>query len=424
MSANTSPSLEKDLAADQTPRALADLRILDLSRILAGPWCTQNLADLGAEVIKIERPGKGDDTRAWGPPWLPNEAPGSQRDSSYYSAANRGKKSVTVDITTVEGQEIIHALVKNCDVVVENFKVGNLKKYGLDYDTLRNINPAIIYCSITGFGQTGPYAHRPGYDFVFQGMGGMMSITGERDDLPGGGPQKVGIALADIVTGMYATTAILAAVHYRSRTGQGQHIDMALLDSIVALGSNQVTAFFAAGDIPKRMGNAHMSLVPYGVYPTRNGHIIIAIGNDQQWMRFCELIERPDLASDQTYATVSGRIINRTDLDAQLIISLKKQDSDTWLRLLEQGGVPCGPINNYSEVFQNPQVQHRQLHVRQERHDGARIDSAASPLRLSETPPAYDLPPPIVGQHTDEVLQAVLDMSSERLAQLRARRIL
>lgn len=407
-----------------SPRALDDLRILDLSRILAGPWCSQNLADLGADVIKVERPESGDDTRAWGPPWLPGTEEGARRDSSYYSAANRGKKSITVDFTTPDGQALIRDLAANSDVLIENFKVGTLKKYGLDYDAIRAINPGIIYCSITGFGQTGPYADRPGYDFVFQGMGGLMSVTGERDDLPGGGPQKVGIALADITTGMYATIAILAAVNYKKRTGIGQHIDMALLDSIVALGSNQITAYFASETVPKRMGNAHMSLVPYGVYPTRNGHIIIAIGNDAQWQRFCELIERPDLAQDHDLQKVTGRIINRVMLDQQLLPTMQSRDSEDWLTRLEQGGVPCGPINNYEEVFQNPQVQHRELLVQLQREDGARVGTAASPMRLQKTPPCYDLPPPAVGQHTDEVLRSVLGLSPSRLSDLRARSII
>ena len=413
-----------DMSQSGGEKALSNIRVLDLSRILAGPWCTQNLADLGAEVIKIERPGTGDDTRAWGPPWLPGQEGDHAPDSSYYSAANRGKKSVTVDITTPEGQDMIRRMSRSSDVFIENFKVGNLKKYGLDYESIRQENPDIIYCSITGFGQDGPYAHRPGYDFVFQGMGGMMSITGERDDLPGGGPQKVGIALADVITGMYATIAILAAVNHRHQSGKGQYIDMSLLDCIVALGSNQITGYFAGGKVPVRMGNAHMSLVPYGVYPTRNGHIIIAIGNDEQWQRYCSVIGRADLAAEEDFRKVTGRIINRERLDVELKKSMQTRDSETWLELLEQHSVPCGPINNYEQVFQNPQVIHRNLHIELQREDGARIGAAASPLRLAETPPSYDLPPPLVGQHTDEVLKAMLNMDSEQLATLRERNII
>jgi crotonobetainyl-CoA:carnitine CoA-transferase CaiB-like acyl-CoA transferase len=400
-------------------KALSNIRVLDLTRILAGPWCTQNLADLGAEIIKIERPGHGDDTRAWGPPWLPGQQTDQVADSSYYSAANRGKRSVTIDITTEQGQALIKRLARISDVFIENFKVGNLKKYGLDYDSIRKENPQIIYCSITGFGQDGPYSHRPGYDFVFQGMGGMMSITGEKDSLPGGGPQKVGIALADIMTGMYSTIAVLAAVNHRNKSGQGQYIDMSLLDCIVALGSNQITGYFSSGNVPARMGNAHMSLVPYGVYPTLDGHIIIAIGNDEQWQRYCSAIDRHDLASDEDFTKVTGRIVNRERLDANLNQTMQTRSSDDWLAVLEKNGVPCGPINNYEQVFQNEQVIHRKLKVDLEREDGARISAAASPLRLTSTPPTYDLPPPIVGQHTDELLQQLLDIDDGELAQLR-----
>ena len=408
------------LHGSEDNKALSNIRVLDLSRILAGPWCTQNLADLGAEVIKIERPGVGDDTRQWGPPWLPGENEQQAADSSYYSAANRGKKSVTVDITTLEGQNLVRTLARSSDVFIENYKVGNLKKYGLDYDSIKKENPAIIYCSITGFGQSGPYAHRPGYDFVFQGMGGMMSITGERDDLPGGGPQKVGIALADIMTGMYSTIAILAALNHRSKSGEGQYIDMSLLDCIVALGSNQVTGFFASGNIPKRMGNAHMSLVPYGVYPTQDGHIILAVGNDEQWQRLCQVLGHPELAVDTRFTRVTDRIINRTDLDLALNMALSKKGSATWLSELEANGVPCGPINNYREVFDNEQVIHRGLKIELQRDDGARIGCAASPLRLTATPPSYELPPPCLGQHTLEVLKAVLNLNDEQISTLKS----
>lgn len=405
-------------------KALSNIRVLDLSRILAGPWCTQNLADLGAEVIKIERPGTGDDTRGWGPPWLPGQDDHHAPDSSYYSAANRGKKSVTVDITTTEGQRLIRQLARSSDVFIENFKVGNLKKYGLDYESIKQENPSIIYCSITGFGQDGPYAHRPGYDFVFQGMGGMMSITGERDDLPGGGPQKVGIALADIITGMYSTIAILAAVNHRNKSGKGQYIDMSLLDCIVALGSNQVTGYFAGGKVPQRMGNAHMSLVPYGVYATRDGHIIIAVGNDDQWQRLCAVMKRPDLATDPRFTKVTHRIINREALDQALNETLHTRDSADWLDVMESEGVPCGPINNYQQVFENEQVIHRQLRLDLERDDGARVGCAASPLRLSETPPSYELPPPRIGQHTDQVLRTIAGLSDEQLQSLRAGKVI
>ncbi|CAM3781772.1 CaiB/BaiF CoA transferase family protein [Bordetella tumulicola] len=400
-------------------KALSNIRVLDLSRILAGPWCTQNLADLGADVIKVERPGVGDDTRVWGPPWLPVSDETDATDSSYYAAANRGKRSVTVDITTEQGQLLIKRLAMMSDVFIENFKVGNLKKYGLDYESIRRENPSIIYCSITGFGQDGPYSHRPGYDFVFQGMGGMMSITGEKDGSPGGGPQKVGIALADIITGMYSTIAILAAVNHRAKSGEGQYIDMSLLDSVVALGSNQITGYFASGKVPVRMGNAHMSLVPYGVYPTHDGHIIIAVGNDDQWQRYCVVMARDDLAADPDFAKVTGRIVNRERLDVALKATMQTRDSATWLDLLEKSGVPCGPINTYDQVFDNEQVKHRELRVDYEREDGARVSAAASPLRLTATPPTYDLPPPMIGQHTDEILGGLLGLNDQELTALR-----
>lgn len=416
---NTLDPVDQNTGNTNSDKALSNIRVLDLSRILAGPWCTQNLADLGAEVIKVERPGAGDDTRAWGPPWLPGQDEESAMDSSYYSAANRGKKSITVDFTTAEGQALIKRLARTSDVFIENFKVGNLKRYGLDYESIRKENPSIIYCSITGFGQDGPFAHRPGYDFVFQGMGGMMSITGERDDRPGGGPQKVGIALADIMTGMYSTIAILAAVNHRHKSGKGQYIDMSLLDCIVALGSNQITGYFAGGKVPQRMGNAHMSLVPYGVYPTADGHIIIAVGNDDQWQRYCEVIGRADLAADPDFTRVTGRIVNRDRLDVELNRTMQEKPSKTWLEELEKANVPCGPINDYEQVFQNEQVIHRQLRVDLERDDGARISAAASPLRLADTPPSYELPPPRVGQHTEEVLESLLEIDDVALQRLR-----
>lgn len=405
-------------------QALSNLRILDLSRILAGPWCTQNLADLGAEVIKVERPVSGDDTRVWGPPWLPGKNGAVATDSSYFSAANRGKKSLTVDFTKEAGRELILELAKISDVFIENFKVGNLKKYGLDYESVKKVNPSIIYCSITGFGQDGPYAHRPGYDFVFQGMGGMMSVTGERDDLKGGGPQKVGIALADIITGMYATIAILAAVNHKRSTGQGQYIDMALLDCIVALGSNQVTSYFSSGQVPQRMGNAHMSLVPYGVYPSQNGHIIIAVGNDEQWARYCQVMQRPDLLANDHYKKVTGRIVNRDQLDIELEKTMQTRSTEEWLDILEKNSVPCGPINNYEQVFADPQVQHRKLRIDLERSDGAQVGMAASPLNLKATPPQYNNAPPAIGEHTDEILQSLLGASAERLCALRGEQVI
>jgi crotonobetainyl-CoA:carnitine CoA-transferase CaiB-like acyl-CoA transferase len=407
--------------------ALSHIRVLDLSRILAGPWCTQNLADLGADVIKIERPGTGDDTRAWGPPWIRDGAGQDTRDSSYYAAANRGKKSLTLDISKPEGQRIVRELAAQSDVVIENYKIGDLKRYGLDYASLRAINPRLLYCSITGYGQEGPSASKPGYDFVFQAIGGLMSITGERDDLPGGGPQKAGIAIADVITGMYATIAILAALNHRDVSGLGQYIDMALLDCIVALGGNQVTGYFANGNDPKRYGNAHASLVPYQVFAVADGEIVVAVGNDDQWQRYCAAIERPDLAADTRWTKVTGRIQGRDTLVPELVRSMLARPAADWIERLEANGVPCGRINSYQQVFQDPQVLHRGLRVDIPRPAHADIDgqvsTIASPLRLSDTPPRYDLPPPRLGDSTDSVLGALLGYSAEQIARLREQRI-
>jgi crotonobetainyl-CoA:carnitine CoA-transferase CaiB-like acyl-CoA transferase len=403
-------------------KALSHIRVLDLSRVLAGPWCTQNLADLGADVIKIERPGVGDDTRSWGPPWIKDKNNENTRDSTYYAAANRGKKSVTVDIANAEGQALIRELAKSSDVLIENFKVGDLKRYGLDYASLADINPCLVYCSITGYGQNGPYASKPGYDFVFQGIGGLMSITGEKDTLPGGGPQKAGVAIADVMTGMYASIAILAALNHRTVSGRGQYIDMALLDCIVALGGNQVTGYFASGNIPRRYGNAHASLVPYQVFDTANGQMVVAIGNDVQWQRYCEVIERPDLATEERWLKVAGRITGREELVPELAKTMLTRTSADWIALLEAQDVPCGPINDYKQVFEDPQVQHRGLRVDMPRNSGT-VSTIASPLRLQGTPAVYEQAPPLLGEHTDEVLERVLNKSPQEISALRERGI-
>jgi len=394
-----------------------------MARILAGPWCTQNLADLGAEVIKVERPGVGDDTRGWGPPWI-NDANGqSTGSSSYYGSANRGKKSLTVDISTHEGQCIIRELVAISDVLIENYKAGDLKRYGLDYAALREINPRLVYCSITGYGQEGPNAHKPGYDFVFQAIGGLMSITGESDTLPGGGPQKVGIAIADVITGMYSTIAIMAALSYRDRTGEGQEIDMALLDCIVALGGNQVASYFASGRVPHRYGNAHASMVPYQVFTVRDGEIVVAVGNDTQWLRYCAAIERPDLAQDARWEKVTGRILGRSELIPELARTMLNRGAADWVERLEKNGVPCGQINNYQQVFEDPQVKHRQLKVDIPQNDGSVFSTIASPLRLKATPVQYEKSPPALGDATHEVLTTLLGYSEQRYSELVKRRI-
>ena len=406
------------------PGALSHLRVLDLSRILAGPWCSQNLADMGAEVIKVERPGKGDDTRAWGPPWVRDASGVDTENSTYYAAANRGKKSITLDISKAEGQLVVRELVTKSDVFIENYKVGDLKRYGLDYDSLREINPRLVYCSITGYGQDGPSAHKPGYDFVFQAMGGLMSITGEADHLPGGGPQKAGIAIADVMTGMYACVAILAALNHRDVSGRGQYIDMALIDCIVALGGNQITGFFANGNVPHRYGNSHASLVPYQVFVVSDGEIVVAVGNDTQWQQFCEAIERQDLAADERWRRVSGRVTGRSILVPELARTMLLRTQVDWIERLEAGGVPCGPINNYAQVFEDKQVQHRALRVDMKQPDGGVVSTIASPLRLQDTPPTYQLAPPQLGDSTDEILLNVLGYDLERIRALHQRGIL
>ncbi len=405
------------------PGALSHIKVLDLSRILAGPWCTQNLADLGAEVIKVERPRTGDDTRAWGPPWLKDSEGRNASDSSYYASANRGKKSLTLNLAAPEGQAIVRELATRCDVLIENYKVGDLKRYGLDYKSIEAINPGIVYCSITGYGQDGPYAQKPGYDFVFQGLGGLMSITGERDDHPGGGPQKVGIAVADVLTGMYASVAILAALNHRTVSGRGQYLDMALLDCLVALGGNQAVSYLVTGDSPGRYGNEHQSLVPYQVFATSDGHIIVAVGNDTQWQRYCEAIERADLAADERYRKVTGRVTLRGDLIPDLCRTMLTRTTAEWVERIEARGVPCGPINDYRQVFEDPQVLHRQLRVDITRADGVTTPTIASPLRLNGSPVEYRQAPPALGEHTDAILSGWLGKGAEEIADLRKRGI-
>jgi formyl-CoA transferase len=406
------------------PKALGHIRVLDLSRVLAGPWCSQNLADLGADVIKIERPGSGDDTRAWGPPYLKDADGNDTTEAAYYLAANRGKRSVTVDIASPEGQALVRELAAHADVVLENFKVGHLKRYGLDYDTLKAIKPDLVYCSVTGFGQDGPYAHRAGYDFLIQGMGGFMSITGERDDLPGGGPQKAGVAITDLMTGMYATVAVLAALTHRDRTGEGQHIDMALLDVQVAMLANMASNYHTTGKPPKRMGNAQSNIVPYQTFACADGHIIVATGNDSQYVKFVEAGERPDLASDPRFVTNPLRVQNRAVLVPLLEQMVALRTRDDWIARLEAVGVPCGPINDLADVFDNPQVQARGLAMDIPHPTAGKVTLVRSPMKLSATPAGATTAPPLLGQHTDEVLRDVLGRSDEDIAALRARGVL
>jgi crotonobetainyl-CoA:carnitine CoA-transferase CaiB-like acyl-CoA transferase len=402
------------------PGPLSHLRVLDLSRVLAGPWAAQNLADLGAEVIKVERPGAGDDTRGWGPPWMKDGQGKDTTESAYFLSVNRNKKSVTLDISKPGGQQIARELADKCHVLIENYKVGTLKKYGLGYEKIKSTNPSIIYCSVTGFGQDGPYAPRPGYDFIFQGMGGLMSITGERDGQPGAGPQKVGIAITDVLTGMYASVAILAAITHRERTGQGQYIDAALLDTMVAFNANQIVSYLCSGKIPVRWGNAHPQVVPYEVFPTADGHIILAIGNDGQFERFCEVADAAALAQEPRFKTMSQRIIHRGELIPLITELMRTRSKREWIELLEAATVPCGPINNMKEVFEDPQVQHRQLRVDMPHPLGGVAPVVASPMRLSETPVEYRLAPPTLGQHNEGVLRDLLGKSDAEIARLKA----
>ena len=400
--------------------SLTGIRVLDLSRVLAGPWCTQTLADLGADVIKVERPGSGDDTRAWGPPFLPDAQGRDTHEAAYYLGCNRNKRSITCDIATPEGQALIRELASHCDVFVENFKVGDLQRYGLGYEDVRKVNPRMVYCSITGFGQSGPYRERAGYDYIVQGIGGLMSITGERDDL-GGGPQKVGVAVADLFTGMYATVAILAALRHADRTGEGQRIDMALLDTQVAMLANLGANYLVSGKVPGRAGNAHQNIVPYQVFETAPGaqgrdFIILAVGNDSQFAKFCEAAGRPDIAADARFAKNQNRVRNRSVLVPMLEEIMRARTKAQWLDALEAARVPCGPINTLDEVFADPQVNEREMVNTWSHplHEGLRL--VASPMKLSGTPVRTDMPPPLLGQHTSEVLRDVLGWDDSRIA--------
>jgi crotonobetainyl-CoA:carnitine CoA-transferase CaiB-like acyl-CoA transferase len=403
---------------------LSHIRVLDLSRVLAGPWCAQNLADLGAEVIKIERPGTGDDARAFGPPWLKDRAGRETRESAYFACANRGKKSVTVDLSKPEGQRIVRELARVSDVLVENYKVGDLARYGLGYPDLAPLNPRLVYCSITGFGQSGPYRERPGYDFMIQGMGGVMSLTGERDELPGGGPQRVGIPIADIMTGMYATVAVCAALAHRERSGAGQHLDLALLDALVGVLANQGMNYLATGEVPRRLGNAHPNIVPYQPFKTRDGEVILACGNDKLFAKFCEVAGCPQLARDPRFATNAKRVENREDITRLLAEIFRTRTTRQWCELLEAAGVPNGPINDLKQVFEEPQVVARGMRIELEHALAGRIPLIASPMRFSSTALEYRLAPPVLGQHTDEVLRALLGLPEAEIARLRAQGVL
>jgi len=412
--------------------SLDGIRVLDLSRVLAGPWCTQTLADLGADVIKIERPGTGDDTRSWGPPFLKDAQGQDTAEAAYYLGANRNKRSVTCDIARPEGQTLIRDLVQHCDVFVENFKVGDMARYGLDYASLSALNPRLVYCSVTGFGQTGPYRERAGYDYAVQGMGGLMSVTGERDDL-GGGPQKVGVAVADLFTGLYATAAILAALRHVDRTGEGQWVDMALLDTQVAMLANLGSNYLVNGKVPGRAGNAHQNIVPYQVFEVRSAegaapgardHLILAVGNDGQFAKFCAVAGRPDLAQDPRYALNADRVRHRDRLVPVLEDILKTRTKADWLAALEAAKVPCGAINTLGEVFVDPQVQARGMVQTWQHPINPALKLVASPIKMSKTPVRQDFPPPMLGQHTAQVLGEVLGLDAEQQEGLRCKGII
>jgi len=402
------------------PGPLSHIRVIDLSRVLAAPWTGQNLADLGAEVIKIERPKTGDDSRAFGPPWLKDAAGKETTESAYFASANRGKKSVTVNLSKPEGQDLVRRIAAQCDVLLENYKVGDLARYGLGYEDLKKLNPRLIYCSVTGFGQTGPYAERPGYDFMIQGMAGLMSITGERDDLPGGGPQKAGIPIGDIITGMYASVAVCAAIAHREKSGTGQHLDLALLDSLAAILSNQGGNYLATGVPPGRLGNAHPNIVPYQTFKTADGDIILACGNDNLFRKFCEVAGCQALADDPRFVTNGKRVENRAEITRLLSDIIGKRTTRDWVEALEVAGVPNGPINNLKQVFEEPQAVARGLRIELDHPLAGKVSLVRSPMRFSETPLEHKTPPPTLGQHTDEVLRGLLKMSDEEVGKLRA----
>jgi len=394
---------------------LAGFRVLDLSRVLAGPWAGQNLADLGAEVIKVERPGAGDDSRAFGPPWIKDGQGRDTKDSAYFTSANRGKKSVTVNLSSPAGQDLVRQLAAKSDVLIENYKFGDLARYGLGYEDLHALNPRLIYCSVTGFGQTGPYRERPGYDFMIQGMGGMMSVTGE----PGAEPQRAGVPIADIITGMYASIAICAALAHRATSGKGQHLDLALLDSQIALLAYQNTNFFATGKPPRRIGNLHPNIVPYQPFRCADGEVILACGNDNLYRRFCEAAGCPELANDARFATNGKRVENRDELKRLLDAIFARRTKKEWGELLDAAGVPNGPINDIAQVFAEPQVQARGVRIEVEHPVAGRLPMVASPMRFSATPIEHRTPPPRLGEHTDAVLKEILGKSDAEIARLR-----
>ena len=397
---------------------LNGVRVLDLSRVLAGPWAMQNLGDLGADILKIEKPGDGDDSRHWGPPWLKDPEGEDTRQSAYFMSANRNKRSVAIDIAKPEGQALVRELASRCDLFIENFKVGGLKKFGLDYESIRKVRPDVIYLSLTGFGQTGPFAERPGYDYLFQGLGGLMSVTVERDDRVGGGPQRMGLPVVDLFTGMYATVALLAALHHRGQTGQGQYIDLSLHDTVLAVSGGTAMNYLLTGEPPKRMGTASPSIAPYGVYPCADGEMIIACGNQSQYVKLCHAIGAPELATDPRFHDNPGRLKNFDELFAALSERLRQRTRREWEDVLYQVGVPAGPINDYQQAFDHPQSIAHQNRIELDHAVGVKMPGIASPFRFSASPIEYRHAPPLIGQHTFEVLREVLDLGDERLQTL------
>ena len=404
----------------QQTQALGGTRVLDITRVLAGPWAMQILGDLGAEIIKIERPGPGDESRHWGPPWVKDGQGKPTKDAAYFLAANRNKESVAIDIATPQGRDLVLKMVADCDIFVENYKVGGMKKLGLDYEAVRKVRPDIIYLSLTGFGQQGPFAERPGYDYLFQGLSGVMSVTGDPDDQPGGGPQRVGVPLVDMFTGMYATVAILAALNFRHLTGKGQYLDVSLFDSSLALASNPMMLSLIGGKPQQRSGRAAPTISPYGVFPASDGMFIVASANQGQWIAFCKALGHPDLATDPRFATNGERIANQKVLNELLGNITRTQDRVYWDRVLTAAGVPAGPINDCFQALDHPQARAKQSLTMMPHASGGEIPAIASPLRMSESPVSFRTAPPLMGQHTNAVLTRMLSLSAEDLARLSA----
>ncbi len=398
---------------------LKGIRVLDMSRILAGPWAAQTMADLGAEVIKVERPGRGDDTRSWGPPFLNTPAGDETAEAAYFACTNRGKKSITLDISRPEGQGVLRRFAAKSDILIENYKVGGLAAYDLGYEDLKKINPGLVYCSITGFGQTGPLKDRAGYDFLIQAMGGLMSVTGEMDGKPGAGPQKIGVALTDVLTGLYTVIAAQAALTRRLETGEGAHVDMALLDVTVATMANQALNYLVTGNSPVRLGNAHPNIVPYQAFACLDDHVIVAVGNDAQFARFCEVAGQPELAADSRFVSNHARVNNRDALTIIIEDFMKTRPASDWIATLEAVGVPCGPINNMEQVFANPQIIYRAMRMELDHPIAGTVPQVTSPINFAGEPFDYDNPPPVLGQHTEEVLADVLGMKAVEIAELR-----